>query len=128
MAFIKYDSILIFSGKASFFEKHIEGYFNNKFSSELQPAEIAKKLVREMEAKHSVGVAKIYVPNHYEILLSAEDHQAFLPVEQAIREDKTIYPPENVLEKLVLDRAQKNGYERKRTRLWTKFRLGTAEE
>lgn len=75
----------------NFFEKHIEGYFNHKFSSELQPAEIAKKLVREMEAKHSVGVAKIYVPNHYEILLSKEDHQAFLPVEEVIRGDLASY-------------------------------------
>jgi hypothetical protein len=71
----------------SFLEKYIEGYCNAKFSGDLQPAEIAKKLVREMENKRSVGVSKTYVPNHYQVALTAVDHESLLPVATAIQDE-----------------------------------------
>ncbi|MDU2066294.1 MAG: DUF3662 and FHA domain-containing protein [Sporomusaceae bacterium] len=85
----------------SFFEKYIEGYFNSKFSSELQPAEIAKKLVREMENKCSVGVSKTYAPNHYQVLLRKTDYEALLPVAGAIQEEMT---------RFLLEEAEKRDY------------------
>lgn len=71
----------------SFLEKYIEGYCSAKFSGDLQPAEIAKKLVREMENKRSVGVSKTYVPNHYQVSLSTNDYESLLPVAMAIQDE-----------------------------------------
>jgi putrescine transport system substrate-binding protein len=63
-----------------------------------------------------------------DIKVAIANTDAINDVDEPIREDKTIYPPAELLEKLMLDRAQNNKYERIRTRLWTKFRLGSAEK
>ncbi len=55
----------------SFLEDHIEGFFNKKFSSDLEPVELIKGLEREM-AKYR---KKKSVPNVYELTLSNEDYQ-----------------------------------------------------
>ena len=49
----------------SFLEDHIEGFFNKKFSSDLEPVELIKGLEREM-AKYR---KKKSVPNVYELTL-----------------------------------------------------------
>ncbi len=85
----------------SFLEKYIEGYFNIKFSGDLQPAEIAKRLVREMENKRSVGVSKTYVANHYQVALNTSDHESLLPVSMAIQEE---------LAQFLLAEVAKRGY------------------
>lgn len=85
----------------SFFEKYIEGYCNAKFSGNLQPAEIAKKLVREMENKRSVGVSKTYVPNHYQVSLNIKDQENLLPVATAIQAELAQY---------LLGEVEKRGY------------------
>jgi len=72
-------------------EKYIEGYCNVKFSGTLQPAEIAKKLIREMENKRSVGVSKTYVPNHYQVTLNVRDHKHLLPVATAVQAELVQY-------------------------------------
>lgn len=69
------------------FEKYIEGYCNAKFSGELQPAEIAKHVIREMENKRSIGISKTYVPNHYCIALGTHDYENLLPVVAAIQDE-----------------------------------------
>lgn len=58
----------------NFFEKYIEGFFNKELASGLQPVEIAKHLVRDMENQKTVGVAHIYVPNEYTVSLNANDY------------------------------------------------------
>lgn len=60
------------------FEKYIEGFFNKKFSSGLQPLEIAKKLLADMEAGRSVGVHTIYIPSGYTVYLHTSDQQRML--------------------------------------------------
>lgn len=66
------------------FEKYIEGFFNRKFSSGLQPVEIAKQLVKEMERQKNIGVANIYVPNSYCIYLNQDDFERIAPYRQAV--------------------------------------------
>lgn len=74
-----------------FFEKYIEGFFNRKFSSGLQPVEIAKQLVREMENERSVGVSHIYVPNSYQVYINPEDYEHLAPYSQAIQDELSDY-------------------------------------
>ena len=54
----------------SFLGDHIEGFFNRKFSSHLEPVELVKGL--EKEAKKQAGVS---LANAYAISLGTEDYQ-----------------------------------------------------
>lgn len=58
-----------------FLEKHIEGFFNRKFASELELAEIEKNLEREILLKKEKKENAAYVPNVYTIYVSASDYQ-----------------------------------------------------
>jgi hypothetical protein len=51
----------------------VEGGFARVFRSPVQPAEIARKLAREMERRKVVGVGKVYAPTLYNVLLSEAD-------------------------------------------------------
>ncbi|MGH2675752.1 MAG: FhaA domain-containing protein, partial [Actinomycetota bacterium] len=44
-------------------ERSIEGFFKAAFRSGLQPIELAKRILREMEANKTVGVREVWVPN-----------------------------------------------------------------
>ena len=58
-----------------FLKKHIEGFFNRKFASELEVAEIEKNLEREILLKKEKKENIAYVPNVYTIYVSAPDYQ-----------------------------------------------------
>ncbi|MBO5650510.1 MAG: DUF3662 domain-containing protein [Selenomonas sp.] len=58
----------------SFLENHIEGFFNKKFSSDLEPVELSKALEKEI-ARQGKGKAMRQVPNQYVFYLSKEDYQ-----------------------------------------------------
>ncbi len=51
----------------------VEGGFARVFRSPVQPAEIARKLAREMERRKVVGVGKVFAPTLYNVLLSPAD-------------------------------------------------------
>lgn len=55
-------------------ERMVEGVFNKAFRSAVQPAEIGRRMVREMERSKSVSVGAVYVPNLFSISLSPTDH------------------------------------------------------
>ncbi|MDQ4148609.1 MAG: DUF3662 domain-containing protein [Actinomycetota bacterium] len=55
-------------------ERVVEGVFSKAFRSEVEPAEIGRRLLRTMEEGKSVSVGAVYVPNDYVISLSREDH------------------------------------------------------
>jgi hypothetical protein len=74
-----------------FFERYIEGFFNKKFSSSLQPVEIAKQLAREMENERTVGVSHVYVPNHYTIYVNLEDYSRIEQYADAICSELSTY-------------------------------------
>ncbi|MCE5286647.1 MAG: DUF3662 and FHA domain-containing protein [Pelosinus sp.] len=79
----------------SIFEKYIEGFFNKKFSSGLQPVEIAKQLVKEMELQKNIGVSNIYVPNSYVICLCPEDYERIAPYGEAVKTELIGYLAED---------------------------------
>jgi hypothetical protein len=59
-------------------ESLFEGVFLRAFKSGVQPVELGKKLVREMEGNKTIGVSShVYVPNRYEVGLSPKDYSRF---------------------------------------------------
>src|SRR5579859_5267589 len=58
-------------------ESLFEGLFGRAFRANVQPVEIARKLVKEMDEHRSVSVSRVYVPNEYTIYLSTGDRVQF---------------------------------------------------
>lgn len=62
----------------------VEGFFAATFRSGLQPVELAKRLLREMDDGRTVGVHEVWAPNHFVFSLSPEDADRFEQAEQAL--------------------------------------------
>jgi hypothetical protein len=54
-----------------------EGIFGRAFRTHVQPIELARKLVKEMDDHRSVSVSRVYVPNEYTVYLSPPDRKQF---------------------------------------------------
>lgn len=52
----------------------VEGVFSKAFRSDIEPAELGRRMLREMEDGKSVSVGAVYVPNDYLLTLSGEDY------------------------------------------------------
>ncbi len=83
------------------FEKYIEGFFNKKFSSGLQPIEIGKQLVRTMDDEKTVGISKTYVPNLYIVYLNNADYSRIVSYSLTICKELSFY---------IADQAEKRQY------------------
>ncbi|MDP9330160.1 MAG: DUF3662 domain-containing protein [Actinomycetota bacterium] len=55
----------------------VEGLFSKTFRSGVQPIEIAKLVLKEMDAGRTVGVSEVWAPNHFEITTSEDDGKRF---------------------------------------------------
>lgn len=55
-------------------EEKIDGFFGRRFQEEIQPIEIGKRLLREMEQQKTISVAKTYIPDQYTVSLSSQDY------------------------------------------------------
>lgn len=84
-----------------FMERLMEGSFARLFHSPIQPAEIAKRLEREMEAHPTISVGRTYVPNQYEVNLNPEDFTEFEPFRHSI---------EHNMDEFISDLAAERGY------------------
>lgn len=62
----------------------VEGFFATTFRSGLQPVELAKRLMREMDANRTVGVREVWAPNRFVFSLSEQDAERFEQAEQAL--------------------------------------------
>lgn len=71
----------------SFIEELMERTFTRAARSNLQPVEIAKRLVRAMEADQSVGIDGVMVPNVYDVYLHPADFATFDPVKRSLARD-----------------------------------------
>ena len=65
-------------------EGAVEGLFARAFRSGVQPVELGKRLVREVEDGRTVGVNRVYVPNVYVYSLSPADRERFADYEVAL--------------------------------------------
>jgi hypothetical protein len=82
-------------------EGMVEGLFTKAFRSGVQPVELAKRILREMEANQTVGVKGVWVPNRYVFTLSAEDREQFARIERSLASE---------LEQVVVDGAKERGW------------------
>src|SRR6266516_3813664 len=58
-------------------EALFEGVFGRAFRTNVQPIELARKLVKEMDDHRNVSVSRVYVPNEYTVYLSPQDRRQF---------------------------------------------------
>jgi Protein of unknown function (DUF3662)/Inner membrane component of T3SS, cytoplasmic domain len=65
----------------------VEGLFSKTFRSGVQPVELAKRLIKEMDAGRTVGVNEIWAPNHFRFGLSPDDHLRLEHAEAAIAKE-----------------------------------------
>lgn len=91
----------ILRGFESRLERAVEGFFSRAFRSGLQPVELAKRLLREMEGSKTVGVREVWVANRYAIHLSAEDAERLAGMEGALSKE---------LEQVVVEGARERGW------------------
>jgi len=61
-----------------------EGVFGRAFRTNVQPIELARKLVKEMDDHRSVSVSRVYVPNEYTVYLSPADRKQFASYEGSL--------------------------------------------
>ena len=76
-------------------ESLFEGVFGRAFRSNVQPVELARKLVKEMDDHRSVSVSRVYVPNEYTIYLSPSDREQFAGYEDQLCEELGDYLTEH---------------------------------
>jgi hypothetical protein len=61
-----------------------EGVFGRAFRANVQPIELARKLVKEMDDHRNVSISRVYVPNEYTIYLSPQDRKQFAGYEGSL--------------------------------------------
>jgi pSer/pThr/pTyr-binding forkhead associated (FHA) protein len=76
-------------------ESLFEGVFGRAFRANVQPVEIARKLVKEMDDHRSVSVSRVYVPNEYTVYLSPQDREQFEGYEDKLCEELQDYLAEH---------------------------------
>ena len=72
-----------------------EGLFGRAFRTNVQPVELARKLVKEMDDHRTVSVSRIYVPNEYTIYLSPPDREQFADYEASLTTELRDYLSEH---------------------------------
>jgi Protein of unknown function (DUF3662)/FHA domain len=65
-------------------ERLVEGGFGKAFRSGLQPVEIGRRLVRELDARRTLGVRGTVVPNHFVVSVSTADLERFEGFHEAL--------------------------------------------
>jgi hypothetical protein len=65
-------------------EHLVEGVFAKAFRTGLQPVELGRRLVREMDLHRTLGVRGTLAPNRFTITLSPADRARFAPIEHTL--------------------------------------------
>src|SRR3954467_9850094 len=76
-------------------ESLFEGVFGRAFRTHVQPVELARKLVKEMDDHKNVSVSRIYVPNEDSVWLSPEGRAQFADYETSLRGELQEYLAEH---------------------------------
>ena len=76
-------------------ESLFEGVFGRAFRTNVQPVELARKLVKEMDDHKNVSVSRVYVPNEYTVYLSPGDREQFASYEQQLAGELSDYLAEH---------------------------------
>jgi Protein of unknown function (DUF3662)/FHA domain len=78
-----------------------EGLFGRAFRTNVQPVELARKLVKEMEDHRTVSVSRVYVPNEYTVYVSTVDREQFADYESSLQVE---------LQDYLAEHARREGY------------------
>ena len=65
-------------------ERLVEGVFAKAFRSGLQPVELGRRLVREMDLHRTLGVRGTLVPNRFVIAVGPADRERLAAIEQTL--------------------------------------------
>ena len=76
-------------------ESLFEGLFGRAFRTNVQPVELARKLVKEMDEHRNVSVSRVYVPNEYTIFLAPGDREQFESYENQLKGELADYLSEH---------------------------------
>jgi hypothetical protein len=76
-------------------ESLFEGVFGRAFRTNVQPVELARKLVKEMDEHRNISVSRVYVPNEYTIYLSPGDREQFESYQQQLQDELAEYLAEH---------------------------------
>jgi hypothetical protein len=68
-------------------EGAIEGIFSKAFGGGVQPVELARRILKEMDGNRTVGVREVWVPNRFVFHLSPEDRERFGKTERSMRRE-----------------------------------------
>ena len=82
-------------------EALVEGVFGRAFRASVQPVELARKLVKEMDDHRTVSVSRVYVPNEYTLYLSTDDREQFTGYEDSLKLE---------LQDYLAEHARREGY------------------
>ncbi len=82
-------------------ERLVEGAFARTSKRGLQPAEIGRRLIREIEIERRVGVRGVVAPNSFTVILSPRDYSDFEGFSSTVCSE---------LEKLATDHCAQNHY------------------
>jgi hypothetical protein len=83
-------------------ESLFEGVFGRAFRTHVQPVELARKLVKEMDDHRMVSVSRVYVPNEYTVYLAPGDREQFSSYEESLRGE---------LQEYLGEHARREGYD-----------------
>jgi FhaA, N-terminal domain/FHA domain len=72
-----------------------EGVFGRAFRAHVQPVELARKLVKEMEDHRVISVSRVYAPNEYTVYLAPTDREQFANYEDSLKSELQQYLAEN---------------------------------
>ena len=76
-------------------ESLFEGVFGRAFRTNVQPVELARKLVKEMDDHRNVSVSRVYVPNEYTVYLAPPDRAQFQNYETQLTDELAEYLAEH---------------------------------
>ncbi|GAC1532359.1 MAG: DUF3662 and FHA domain-containing protein [Acidimicrobiales bacterium] len=65
-------------------ERLVEGVFAKAFRSGLQPVELGRRLVREMDLHRLLGVRGTLMPNHFTVSVGPKDRERLRPIEGSL--------------------------------------------
>lgn len=69
-------------------ERLVEGMFARAFRSGLQPVELGRRLIKEMDTSRTLDVrGRSLAPNRFVIRVSAEDQERFAQVQQSLTQE-----------------------------------------
>jgi len=71
----------------AFVSRIIEGWSARLFGAKLQPVQLAKRLIRAMEAHQTISLSKTFVPNSYVVSLGPSDFAQFEQFRRSLERD-----------------------------------------